>query len=277
MIYFDDVCKVYGDNSSALEHVTLSIEPKEFVSIVGHAGAGKTTLLTLLQDKLGITPLFEPVDSWSKECENESVEVGDSNLLALFFQDPKRWGFTFQSYAFIKRARDYLDMINRLPASSIKVMDRSVYADKICFARTAYELGNMTELEWEMYNKLFDWVADFFMPRPDGIIYLKASAEICLDRIKKRGRDEEEGISFSYLKNLEQKHDQWLFSERDVTDRLYGVDVLVIDGSRDFENDPDALSDVARQVAGFSSTLRARALKKIQSQKIERSLQGCSF
>lgn len=48
MIYFDNVTKIYSDNSVALEGVTLSIEPKEFVSIVGHAGAGKTTLLKMI-------------------------------------------------------------------------------------------------------------------------------------------------------------------------------------------------------------------------------------
>ena len=47
MIYFDKVTKMYGD-MAALEEVTLSIAPKEFVSIVGHSGAGKTTLLKLL-------------------------------------------------------------------------------------------------------------------------------------------------------------------------------------------------------------------------------------
>jgi cell division transport system ATP-binding protein len=48
MIYFDKVSKRYGENPPALEDVTLSIDPKEFVSIVGHSGAGKTTLLKLL-------------------------------------------------------------------------------------------------------------------------------------------------------------------------------------------------------------------------------------
>ncbi len=47
MIVFDRVSKIYPDNSVALEEVTLSIEPKEFVSIVGPSGAGKTTLLKL--------------------------------------------------------------------------------------------------------------------------------------------------------------------------------------------------------------------------------------
>lgn len=48
MIYFDKVTKIYHDSSVALEDVTLSFGPKEFISIVGHAGAGKTTLLKMI-------------------------------------------------------------------------------------------------------------------------------------------------------------------------------------------------------------------------------------
>lgn len=48
MIHFDSVTKVYPDNSIALDGVTLSIEQKEFVSIVGQSGAGKTTLLRMI-------------------------------------------------------------------------------------------------------------------------------------------------------------------------------------------------------------------------------------
>src|SRR3990167_10171883 len=47
MIFFDRVSKVYAGSSVAVEEVTLTIEPKEFVSLVGPSGAGKTTLLKL--------------------------------------------------------------------------------------------------------------------------------------------------------------------------------------------------------------------------------------
>jgi len=48
MIYFDKVSKIYADKSIALKDITFSIEPKEFVTIVGHSGAGKTTLLKMI-------------------------------------------------------------------------------------------------------------------------------------------------------------------------------------------------------------------------------------
>ena len=48
MIYFDRVSKIYGGGMAALDDVSFSVEPSEFVSIVGHSGAGKTTLVKML-------------------------------------------------------------------------------------------------------------------------------------------------------------------------------------------------------------------------------------
>jgi cell division transport system ATP-binding protein len=48
MIYFDNVTKIYDDDTIALSNINLKIAPHEFVSIVGHSGAGKSTLLKLI-------------------------------------------------------------------------------------------------------------------------------------------------------------------------------------------------------------------------------------
>jgi len=50
MILLDRVSKVYGKKSAtaALDRVSLHVEPKEFVIVVGQSGAGKSTLLKLL-------------------------------------------------------------------------------------------------------------------------------------------------------------------------------------------------------------------------------------
>ena len=82
MIYFDKVSKVYSDDSVALKDITLTIEPKEFVSIVGHSGAGKTTLIKLILAEERPTKghvFFESIDIHKikgKEITNLRRKIG---------------------------------------------------------------------------------------------------------------------------------------------------------------------------------------------------------
>lgn len=48
MILLDRVTKTYKKRGAALQNISLHVEPKEFVIIVGQSGAGKSTLLKLL-------------------------------------------------------------------------------------------------------------------------------------------------------------------------------------------------------------------------------------
>jgi cell division transport system ATP-binding protein len=48
MIILQNVSKVFGMGNAGLSDVTLTIEPGEFIFLVGHTGSGKTTLLKLL-------------------------------------------------------------------------------------------------------------------------------------------------------------------------------------------------------------------------------------
>jgi cell division transport system ATP-binding protein len=52
MIYFDNVTKVYKKNVAALEHISLGIEPGEFVFLVGPSGSGKSTMVRLILKEL---------------------------------------------------------------------------------------------------------------------------------------------------------------------------------------------------------------------------------
>jgi cell division transport system ATP-binding protein len=96
VIYFDQVTKRYGD-TAAIEGVTLSVAPKEFVSIVGHSGAGKTTLLKLL--------LAEERPS-EGSVFFESINVNDLPNSALHHYR-KRIGMVFQDFRLIPNKTAY--------------------------------------------------------------------------------------------------------------------------------------------------------------------------
>lgn len=72
MIYYDKVTKVYTGDVPAVQDITLSIDPGEFVSIVGHSGAGKTTLLKLLFAE--VNPTEGSVYFGSREVKTLSVK-----------------------------------------------------------------------------------------------------------------------------------------------------------------------------------------------------------
>lgn len=62
------------------------------VSIEGNLGAGKSTLLSFLNVKT----IKEPVEEWSN--------VAGANILERYYNDPKRWAFTFQLNALHSRS-----------------------------------------------------------------------------------------------------------------------------------------------------------------------------
>lgn len=87
MIYFDNVTKRYSGNSIALEGVTFSIDPKEFVAIVGQSGAGKSTVIKLLlaeEKPTGGKVFFESLDV-HKLTKNEIPAI--RRKMGTVFQD----------------------------------------------------------------------------------------------------------------------------------------------------------------------------------------------
>ena len=82
-ITFEDVTKRFGDAPPALERVSLSVQPKEFLAVVGASGSGKTTLLRL------INRLLDP--------SSGKLQIGGADLQSL---DPialrRRIGYVFQ-------------------------------------------------------------------------------------------------------------------------------------------------------------------------------------
>lgn len=97
MIYFDNVSKVYNGGILVLQDITFSVEPSEFVSIVGHSGAGKTTLLKMLLAEESPT---------SGSIFFESNNIHNLNREELN-QLRRRIGMVFQDYRLIPNKTAY--------------------------------------------------------------------------------------------------------------------------------------------------------------------------
>ena len=168
-----------------------------FIGLAGNVGVGKTTFTKLLSEKLNWEPFFE--------------SVSDNPYLSDFYSDMKRWSFNLQIFFLHKR----FEMHQRMSASLTSVIqDRTIYEDLEIFARNLYQLGKLSQRDWDNYRGLFK-VMSSFLKRPDLIIYLKADTDTLLSRIKKRGRDYENSIDSEYIHTLNISYDRWIESISD--------------------------------------------------------------
>jgi deoxyadenosine/deoxycytidine kinase len=173
------------------------------ISLDGNIGAGKSTLLEAARVAMpDVEVVVEPVGEWLR------LKNGDGkSLLELFYEDKRRWAYTFQNCAILTRLR----AIKEAMASSQKkviITERSVLTDRYVFAEMLRESGDIDHLEWQLYLNWFDTFAGDLPLR--GIIYLTTGVGTSAGRIVKRGREGEDHIPLDYLSALDRQHHKWL-------------------------------------------------------------------
>lgn len=166
--------------------------PKRLILVAGNIGSGKTSLTERIGERLGWRTAFE--------------SVADNPYLSDFYIDMRKWSFHLQIYFLGHRAQQHLEMWQD-PRSAI--IDRSIYEDAYIFARALHHMNNMTELEYQAYRRVFDLVVKG-LPQPALLIYLKAPVGLLHERIQRRARQIETGVSIEYLTLLESFYDDWM-------------------------------------------------------------------
>jgi deoxyadenosine/deoxycytidine kinase len=198
---------------------------KYIISLEGNIGAGKSSFLKILKQNLSDKAEFidEPVEEWLQIKNNNN-----QNLLEVFYQDKKRWAYTFQNIAYITRMKRIIDTMQNT-TKSIIFMDRSLEGDLNTFTKMLKEEGDIDDLEWAAYKKWNTMFTDLIGKNiQTKHIYLRCTPEIAYSRINKRARDEEHNIPFEYIKQLHLYHDNWL---------LNNTSSYIIDVNKDFVYD----------------------------------------
>lgn len=103
MIKFSGVTKLYTSTSVGLKDINLTIEPGEFVSIVGQSGVGKSTLIKLLIAEERPTRGNIEIGGWDITKINRNTIPYLRRQLGVIFQDfkllPKKTVFENVAFA----------------------------------------------------------------------------------------------------------------------------------------------------------------------------------
>ena len=153
------------------------------ISIDGNIGAGKSTVLKDLERR-GYIVFPEDIDTWKP-------------LLEGYYTDPHRWAFTLQTGILDSLNSQHVRIKELMPYHSIIFMERAPSSSKL-FADISREKGYITEKEYNVYAGCYKKL----VRAPDIKLFIDTDVDICLERIKRRGRECERDVDHAYLKRL---------------------------------------------------------------------------
>lgn len=160
------------------------------VYIEGNIGAGKSTLMARLknvydQDKSLV--MTEPVSNWPS--------------LKLFYENKRKYALQLQREVLTS----FHDRETLCAPRQLYVFERSLFSAMNIFSELNCNEDEMKCLQ-PMYEKM-GRVQTLDKDAQVLYIYVRTTAEICLERIKMRGKPTDGYITLDYLKVLERKHD----------------------------------------------------------------------
>lgn len=200
------------------------------VSVNGLIGAGKSTMIDFLVKDLRargykVALVAEPVNKWQK--------IG---ILEEFYTDPRRWSYTFQTFAFVHRIQENIKTFKENPDADIFIMERDPSTDKI-FMQNLYQNKNVTDMEWNAYHEWCNLFEQLMPYLPEYIWYIRPSVEQCMERVKIRARGAETGITEKYQQDLLREHDLLFQNGFVKLGPTKQAKVITLETNEDFKND----------------------------------------
>lgn len=216
------------------------------LSIEGNIAAGKSTLMEELKKKYAtnnkVNFLDEPVELW----ENVKDKFGVS-MLQKYYSNPGKYAFAFQMMAYTSRLKILRKMESKLleeikdGEDRIIITERSILTDKHVFAQMLYDEGKMEDVEFQIYNDMFN---EFSTQTVDMVVMLETRPEISFERVIKRGRVGEV-IPLEYLKRCYDYH----------VKMLEQMNKTVLDANQDIYENPSVLEEWLQIIDGIIDNL----------------------
>jgi len=163
-----------------------------FITVEGPIGVGKTSLAKAISEQFQFALLKEIVD--------------ENPFLGKFYDNIEEWSFQTEMFFLCNRFKQLGDInIHYLS------QNKSVVADYHIFKNLIFAQRTLNHDEYIKYYKIYQILTED-MPKPNVIIYLNASLDTLLKRIKLRGREVEKNISPLYLEQLSMDYENTMMA-----------------------------------------------------------------
>jgi deoxyguanosine kinase len=181
-----------------------------YIVVEGPIGCGKTSLAGKLALKMGATTLLE--------------DAAANPFLAQFYRDMRRYALPTQLFFLFQRVAQIEGLKQPDLFAQPTIADFTLAKDPL-FARLTLD-----DAEYQLYRQIFEHVKPQ-APLPDLVIYLQASVNTLIARVKKRGNPVENGIDEDYLRRVSEAYTRYFYNYGDSpllivnSERLNFVDV----------------------------------------------------
>jgi deoxyadenosine/deoxycytidine kinase/DNA-binding XRE family transcriptional regulator len=206
-----------------LSHFLPEQPPFFHVIVSGNIGVGKKDWVKIL----------------AKELEGKTIlaNISKNPYLPKFYKNMKKWALPSELYFLMENFR----LQKKITKSTIPVFqDESFHEQFRVFIQALYELKILTKDDYGIFEEMYVDLLEF-LPKPDLIIYLKASVPYLLKQIVKRGENYEKKITAKYLLKLNQKYESWIKT-------LDLAPVLTFNVEKVDINNPQSLAAIVEQI-----------------------------
>ena len=164
------------------------------IVVEGPIGCGKTSLANRLAERLGARVVLEDPKA--------------NPFLPQFYRDMRRYALPTQLFFLFQRVQQLADV--RQP----DLFGKPIVADFTLAKDPLFARLTLDDAEYQLYSKIYDHVKPQ-APVPDLVVYLQASIETLVQRVKRRGNPMEQGIEEDYLRRLSEAYTRYFHNYAD--------------------------------------------------------------